>query len=336
MENRRSLEFPKTPKISSYLFAVVAGPYSYIERNTAGMPPMRLYLRASVLQDVEKDVLEEMLSTSQTGMLFYKDLFGMPFQFSKYDQVFVPEFNSGAMENVGCVTFSEERLKRGQTMTLEDRLKLMNTNLHELAHQWFGNLVTMKWWSDLWLNESFATFMSYLVQTQAVGLEQYRGAWTDFMGRKFDGIAADGMSSTHPVRNTLTSLEEAEAIFDGISYGKGAAFLKQVNKVLGQDTLKKALHNYFQMYKWGNTEFNDFIGSLEAEYKLKQDTTMGEHFDFKEWCNSWLKTSGVNTFQPIVEYNADGSIKSLQIQQQVDPAGANRLRKSKMDIGFYD
>ena len=114
MENRRTLAFPKTAKISSYLYAVVAGPYSYIERNTTDMPPLRLYLRASVLKDVERDVLEEMLSTTQTGMLFYKDLFGMPYQFSKYDQVFVPEFNSGAMENVGCVTFSEEKLKRGQ------------------------------------------------------------------------------------------------------------------------------------------------------------------------------------------------------------------------------
>lgn len=240
------------------------------------------------------------------------------------------------MENVGCVTFSEDKLKRGQKMTVEDRLKLMNTNLHELAHQWFGNLVTMKWWSDLWLNESFATFTSYLVQTQAEGLERYRGAWTDFMGRKFEGISADGMSSTHPVRNTLTSLEESEAIFDGISYGKGAAFLKQVNKVLGQDVLKSALHKYFGKYKWGNTEFDDFIGSLEAEYELQQDTTMGEHFDFKEWCNSWLKTSGVNTLQPIIEYNSDGSIKSFEILQHVDPFGANRLRKSKMDIGFYD
>jgi aminopeptidase N len=127
-----------------------------------------------------------MFMTTQEGMKFYKELFGREYQFTKYDQLFVPEFNSGAMENVGCVTFSEHYLKRGQTMSLSDRLSLANTNLHELAHQWFGNLVTMKWWNDLWLNESFATYMAYLSMTKIEKLKHFRDeAWIDFMGRKF-------------------------------------------------------------------------------------------------------------------------------------------------------
>ena len=209
---------------------------------------MRVYLRKSVINTVQPEVLDEMLTTTLIGMRYYKDLFGISYQFNKYDQIFVPEFNAGAMENVACVTFNEAELRRGQTMTLDEQLSLTNTILHELAHQWFGNLVTMKWWDDLWLNESFATYMSYLVMTQAPELEKYRGAWIDFMGRKFEGINADLLNTTHPVVNDIQSVSEAESVFNGISYGKGASFLKQANKVLGYDTLKSALHSYFKKY----------------------------------------------------------------------------------------
>ena len=188
---------------------------------------MRVYLRKSVIKTVEADILNEMLSTTLVGMRFYKDLFGIPYQFRKYDQIFVPEFNAGAMENVACVTFSEDELRRGQTMTLDEQLTLTNTLLHELAHQWFGNLVTMKWWNDLWLNESFATYMSYLVMTQAPELStKYKSAWVDFMGMKFEGVNADALNTTHPVVNAIQSVAEAESVFNGISYGKGASFLK--------------------------------------------------------------------------------------------------------------
>jgi len=162
-------------------------------------------------------------------------------------------------------------------------MTLTNTILHELAHSWFGNLVTMKWWNDLWLNESFATYMSYLVMTQSPELVKYREAWIDFMGRKFEGINADIIKTTHPVVNYILSVAEAESVFDGISYGKGASFLKQANKVLGQDNLKNALHKYFQKYQWGNTEFADFIGTLQEAYDSKNDTSMGTSFKFNEW-----------------------------------------------------
>ena len=256
--------FRQSFQIAPYLFAIVAGPYTYVESKTqeAGLPPMRVYLRKSVIKTVEADVLNEMLTSTLVGMRFYKDLFGVPYQFRKYDQIFVPEFNAGAMENVACVTFSEGELRRGQTMTVDEKMSLTNTLLHELAHQWFGNLVTMKWWNDLWLNESFATYMSYLVMTQSPELTKYRGAWIDFMGRKFEGINADVLNTTHPVVNNIQSVSEAESVFNGISYGKGASFLKQAHKVLGLETMKKALHVYFQKYKWTNTEFADFINAL--------------------------------------------------------------------------
>lgn len=200
-------------------------------------------------------------------------------------------------------------------------MTLTNTILHELAHQWFGNLVTMKWWNDLWLNESFATYMSYLVMTQAPELVKYKEAWIDFMGRKFEGINADILKTTHPVVNSIKSVSEAESVFDGISYGKGASFLKQANKVLGQDNMKYALHTYFQKYKWGNTEFADFIGTLQKAYDSKNDTSMGSFFQFTEFCDQWLKSSGVNTLEPHVELNADQSLKDLRISQLIDPAG---------------
>lgn len=291
----------------------MAGPYTFVEskNNSDGLPPMRVYLRKSVETTVDKNVLNEMLYSTSVGMKYYKDLFGIPYQFSKYDQIFVPEFNAGAMENVACVTFNEAELRRGQTMTLDEQMSLTNTVLHELAHQWFGNLVTMKWWNDLWLNESFATYMSYLVMTQAPELDKYKEAWIDFMGRKFEGINADNLNTTHPVVNSIESVSEAESVFDGISYGKGASFLKQANKVLGQENLKNALHIYFQKYKWTNTEFSDFIWALQKAYDSKNDTSMGEKFKFDEFCDQWLKSSGVNTLEPRVELNANKSIDHI-------------------------
>ena len=167
------------------------------------------------------------------------------------------------MENVGLVTFTEDYLKRGSELSPKDRKDMANTNLHELAHHWFGNLVTMKWWSDLWLNESFATFVSFIVQTSSDELAYFTNSWIGLTRRKFGGIKADGFSSTHPVRNDIKSLAESEAIFNGISYGKGAAFLKQAVKVMGKDNFSEALKVYFKRYKWQNAEYSDFISTLK-------------------------------------------------------------------------
>ena len=157
----------------------------------------------------------------------------------------MPEFNSGAMENVGCVTINEAKLHRGEHMTLGKRMRTSITVLHELAHMWFGNLVTMKWWDDLWLNESFATYMSYYAMSKAPELKYFKNQWNFFLSSKFRGIDSDQLSSTHPIFSHIKSSDEAESVFDGISYGKGASFLKQMNYLLGEDTLKVALTNYF-------------------------------------------------------------------------------------------
>ena len=185
---------------------------------------MRIYARQSLVADVNH---EEMFNVTEAGMSFYKDFFGQPYPFRKYDQVFVPEHNFGAMENVGCVTYNENYMYRGQTPTLAKRLRFSITNLHELAHMWFGNLVTMTWWNDLWLNESFATFMSFLAMSRSPRLEHYHATcWVTFLQYKFWGVSKDCLSSTHPICCEIVATDQADSLFDGISYGKGSAFLK--------------------------------------------------------------------------------------------------------------
>jgi len=175
-----------------------------------------------------KSVLhEELFKATASGMNFYNDMFGRPYPFRKYDQVFVPEFNEGGMENVGCITYAEDLLFRDETVTMAKKTELLITVLHELAHMWFGDLVTMKWWNDLWLNESFATYMSYIALTEIKDLHQYSNyAWLDFLDTKFEGVSNDQLLSTHPICSDIKSTDQVESIFDGISYGKGASFLK--------------------------------------------------------------------------------------------------------------
>jgi len=244
--------FGATQNIATYIYAVVAGPYEYHEYNNAAknpiIPQMRIYGRKSVMSYINH---EEIFGATVAGMKYYTDLFGRPIPLKKYDQVFAPESSSGGMENFGCVTYNEDSLYRGETITPGKRLVQMTTVLHELAHMWFGDLVTMKWWNDLWLNESFATYMSFLCLTEAPELEKFRdSAWLYFQSTKFSGITADQLSTTHPVCSEIQSTDQARSVFDGISYGKGAAFLKQVRNVLGSQNLKKALKIYFDKYAW--------------------------------------------------------------------------------------
>jgi len=262
--------FKETPKIPTYLYAIVAGPYKHIELNEVGLPPMKVYLRDSLMKKADQNYLKEIMTVTKSGLNFYKDLFGKPFVFSKYDQVFAPEFASGAMENVGCVTINEDLLYIGEPLTLEKRKASFITIMHELAHHWFGNLVTMKWWNDLWLNESFATYISYMSISRAEDLHYLGSPWDDFVTRKFGGVRDDILNTTHPICSEIKNIESADSAFDGISYDKGASFLKQTHKLMGHERFKAALHKYFDRYQWKNTELKDFVGCLVEAYQEKR------------------------------------------------------------------
>ncbi len=321
--NPKTSVFRESDRFSTYLFAIVAGPFDFFERNTPGLPPMRIYARKTVLDALELSQ-EEMFNVTQSGMHFYKDFFGKAYPFRKYDQVFVPEHNFGAMENVGCVTFNELYLARGEVRTLAKRLRFAITNLHELAHMWFGNLVTMKWWNDLWLNESFATFMSFLAMQHSPALEYFHSTcWVTFNQYSFWGVSTDQLSSTHPICADIVSTDQAESLFDGISYGKGSAFLKQFYNLLGYETMKRGLHAYFDKYQWSNTTLPDFVNCMQDAWKETGDKSLGEDFNFLKWCDEWLTTSGINIFEPEISEDR----KSLSIRQSTGLRGKNRLRK---------
>jgi aminopeptidase N len=258
---------------------------------------------------------KELFRITIAGTKFYEDFFGVKYPFRKYDQVFVPDMPSKGMENVGCVTYSESLLNRGQRVTNSRSLKSVITYLHELAHMWFGDLVTMKWWNDLWLNESFATYMSFVALTSTPELQNYKYGWAYFLQTKFNGIHSDDMKSSHPIANNIRTSADAKSVFDGISYGKGAAFLKQVHYVLGTESLKLALKDYFSKHQWGNTELQDFVDSLTMAYGKRTDKDMGANFEVGDWSHQWLTQKGVNTLEPVVEYTSAGAIKSLAVRQ---------------------
>jgi len=223
IENSKSFIFPQSFKISTYLYAFAAGAFGYYERKTDGLPTMRIYARQSLMSEVNSPL---MFDVTESGISFYVNYFQTPYPFRKYDQVFVPEHMFGAMENVGMVTYNESYLYKNQSKTLAKLLRFSITNLHELAHMWFGNLVTMKWWNDVWLNESFATFMSFMAMERSPKLARFHETcWQGFLQFKYWGMTTDSLSSTHPICCSIANTGEAETLFDGISYGKGCDFL---------------------------------------------------------------------------------------------------------------
>ncbi|OFZ19293.1 MAG: aminopeptidase N [Bdellovibrionales bacterium RBG_16_40_8] len=270
-------EFSKTAPISTYVYAMMAGPFTYWE-GTYNNTPLRLFARQSQAKYVP---YEEWLKITGQGLEFYEKYFATNYPFGKYDQVIVPEFNAGAMENVAAVTFSERFLRRG-SYTRSDRLYLYNTVLHEMAHMWFGNLVTMKWWNDLWLNESFATYMAFVSESQAT---EFSEAWLEYNKEKRGAYQQDQMITTHPISGVVRDTDEAGATFDDITYGKGAAVMNELNFYLGEDVFKKSLQNYFKKYAYANTTLENFIAVFEETTKT----------DMKSWFKSWLETSGIDT-----------------------------------------
>ena len=318
-------EFEPTPRMSTYITALVAGPYhvvrdEYVGKN--GTYPLGVFCRESLAQFLDSD---EILTVTKQGFEFFEEQFKVPYPFAKYDQLFVPEFNAGAMENAGCVTILEDYVFRSR-VTQAAYEQRANTILHELAHMWFGDLVTMTWWDDLWLNESFAEWAAHHANVHAT---RYTDAWTTFANlRKAWAYRQDQLPSTHPIAADMVDLDAVRVNFDGITYAKGASALRQLVAWVGEPEFLAGLHNYFTKHAWGNTELKDLLTELEA--------TSGR--DLSGWTREWLQTSGVNLLRPVIN-TADGVYTSVVIEQEPPavPEGLEPvLRSHRVGIGLYD
>jgi aminopeptidase N len=310
--------FEPTPALSSYITAVAAGPYHEVRGEHDGIP-MGVYCRQSLAEFLDP---EEILETTAQGFDFFHREFGVRYPFAKYDQLFVPEFKAGAMENAGCVTLLERYVYRSR-VTEAAREARASTILHELAHMWFGDLVTMRWWDDLWLNESFATWASTVAQAEAT---RWRDAWTTFAElEKSWAQRQDQLPSTHPIAADIPDVAAVEVNFDGITYGKGAAVLKQLVAYVGRDNFATGVRAYFDAHAWGNATLGDLLGALEQ--------TSGR--DLAAWSKAWLETAGVNTLRPSYETGPDGAITSFSVLQEA-PASHPVLRPHRIAIGLYE
>ena len=236
--------------MSTYITAIVAGPY---EGTTASLTSsdgrtidLGVYARASIIDHLDAD---EIIDITRRGFEFFEGAYGIAYPFTKYDQIFVPEYNAGAMENAGCVTFRDAYVFRTRPTEAQMEARA-NTILHELAHMWFGDLVTMKWWNDLWLNESFAEFMSTLAAAE--NTRYAKEAWATFAAsEKTWAYRQDQLSSTHPIVAEIRDLADVQVNFDGITYAKGASVLRQMVAWVGQENFMAALKVYFDKHSWG-------------------------------------------------------------------------------------
>ncbi len=315
--------FETTTVLSTYLVALIAGPYaswtdSYTDDH--GTIPLGLYCRATLAEHMDA---ERLFTETKQGFEFYHRNFGTPYPFGKYDQLFVPEFNAGAMENAGAVTFLEDYVFRSR-VTAAQYERRCETVLHEMAHMWFGDLVTMRWWDDLWLNESFATYASVLAQTSNT---EYTNAWTTFaFVEKSWAYRQDMLPSTHPIAADIPDLAAVEVNFDGITYAKGASVLKQLVAYVGQEDFLAGLRAYFAEHAFANAEFADLLRALEA----------ASGRDLSGWGDQWLRTTGLNTLSPDFETGDDGAFTRFTVVQGPAAPGAGELRTHRLAVGVYD
>lgn len=315
--------FATTPRMSTYLVALIAGPYAewkdaYADEH--GEIPLGIYCRASLAEYMDA---ERLFTQTKQGFGFYHKNFGLPYAFGKYDQLFVPEFNAGAMENAGAVTFLEDYVFRSK-VTRASYERRAETVLHEMAHMWFGDLVTMTWWDDLWLNESFATFASVLCQSEAT---EFTEAWTTFATvEKSWAYRQDQLPSTHPIAAEIPDLAAVEVNFDGITYAKGASVLKQLVAYVGLEHFLAGLRDYFRTHAYGNATFGDLIAALEK----------ASGRDLSDWGQQWLKTTGLNTLRPDFDVDADGKFTRFVVRQSGAAPGAGETRVHRLAIGIYD
>ncbi|MFH8412515.1 aminopeptidase N [Streptomyces collinus] len=318
--------FAETKPISTYITCVVAGPYHYVTdsytRTFADGTTLEIPLGALCRKGLAPyfDADDVFLVTKQ-GLDFFHDHFDYPYPFGKYDQAFVPEYNLGAMENPGLVTFREEFIFRGK-VTQASYEGRANVVLHEMAHMWFGDLVTMEWWDDLWLKESFADFMG---EFALVGATRFVNGWITFANRrKAWAYRADQLPSTHPITADIRDLQDAKLNFDGITYAKGASVLKQLVAYVGEDAFLEGARRYFKRHAYGNTRLGDLLSVLEE--------TSGR--DMSAWSRSWLQTAGVNALTPQVLLGADGRIEELAVVQEAAEAYPE-LRPHRVAVGLY-
>ncbi|MBX3031657.1 MAG: aminopeptidase N [Chloroflexi bacterium] len=308
--------FTTTPRFSTYLLAVVAGEWHAVHEERDGLS-LGLYARRSMAAMVEREA-DELFEVTRQGFAFYSDLFDQAYPFEKYDQLFVPEFNAGAMENVGAVTFHDSFLFRDPP-TEPERLTRAEVVLHELAHMWFGDLVTMRWWDDLWLNESFATFMSFLALDEAT---RFSAAWQQFNGTlKPLAYRDDQLITTHPIAGEVADTDEAELGFDGITYEKGASVLKQLVATIGRDAFRDGIRSYFRRHAWGNATLHDFLAAL--------GDAAGRDLD--EWARVWIRTASLNTIEARWT-TEDDRITAFELHQGA-PADHPTLRPHTMRVG---
>ena len=308
--------FPPSAKISSYVFPLHAGNYAMWQDQFEDIP-LRLFARQSIADYV---VTEEWFTPTKQSFGFFNQYFDLRYPFGKYDQIIVPDFNAGAMENVAAVTFNEVYIERSEKSTLS-KMRLTNVIAHEMAHMWFGDLVTMRWWNGLWLNESFATYMANLEVSSA---SDFENNWDVFYARtKQWAYRTDNSVNTHGIELPVASTGEAMSNFDGITYGKGASVLKQLPYYLGEENFRLGVSNYIKKYAYKNTDLDDFITEL----------SLAAEMDMTQWTQDWLYQAGLNTIK--VSYQCDNNgISQLSINQSA-PQDHPTLREQRVQIGFY-
>jgi aminopeptidase N len=323
-DDKTQWKFKPTPRISTYITALIAGPYYSVSDTYVGKKsvPLGIYCRKSLAQHLDP---EDIFLITKQGFAYFEDVFGLEYPFEKYDQIAVVDFNWGAMENAGAVTFLERLLVFRSKVTERMYNARANTILHEMAHMWFGNMVTMKWWDDLWLNESFAEWSSYLAMVEAT---RFKNSWTGFnQERKNWAYRQDQLSSTHPIVTDMADIDTVAGNFDGISYAKGASVLQQLVVHVGRDNFIAGLQKYFTKHAFANTTLDDLLVELTA--------TSGK--DLTSWVSIWLQSAGVNTLRPSLEIEND-IYKSVSVIQEAPtmPVGSTQLRPHRLAVGLYD
>ncbi|MBM7504978.1 aminopeptidase N [Agromyces aurantiacus] len=322
-EGAKTWAFEPTPRISSYITALIAGPYDAVRNELTSADgrviPLGVFARKSLSEYLDADYIFE---KTKQGFAYFEGKFGVPYPFAKYDQLFVPEYNAGAMENAGAVTFTEFYVFRSKVTDAVKERRVV-TILHELAHMWFGDLVTMKWWNDLWLNESFAEWASTIATAEAT---EWHGAWTTFNAmEKSWAYRQDQLPSTHPIVAEIRDLEDVLVNFDGITYAKGGSVLKQLAAWVGVDAFFAGVSAYFRKHAWGNTTLADLLAELEV----------ASGRDLSDWSGQWLETAGVNTLRPEFETDDDGRFTSFAVLQSAIDEHPT-IRPHRLAIGLYN